>query len=172
VIGSIRANFKSDVGDRTTFGLADFIDEALAIGRNDLQKHRIAVEAKTSGQLPSIRGNRIQLQQVLVNLITNAIDAMASKDEPRILSVQTEAYEGDRVRISVADTGIGVRSQDVERIFTPLFTNKADGMGMGLSICRAIIEAHEGQLWFAPNNPRGAVFHFTLRTQAAPEAAD
>jgi signal transduction histidine kinase len=109
---------------------------------------------------------------VLVNLITNAIDAMASKDEPRILSVQSEAYEGDRVKISVADTGIGVRSQDVDRIFTPLFTNKSDGMGMGLSICRAIIEAHEGQLWFAPNNPRGAVFHFTLRTQAALAAAD
>jgi C4-dicarboxylate-specific signal transduction histidine kinase len=137
-----------------------------------LQKHRIAVEAKTNGQLPPIRGNRIQLQQVLVNLITNAIDAMASKDEPRILSVQSEAYEGDRVKISVADTGIGVRSQDVDRIFTPLFTNKSDGMGMGLSICRAIIEAHEGQLWFAPNTPRGAVFHFTLRAQAAPAAAD
>ncbi len=172
VIGSIRANFKSDLGDRTTFGLAELIDDALAIGRNDLQKHRIVVEAKSNGPLPPIRGNRIQLQQVLVNLITNAIDAMASKDEPRILSVQSEVYEGDRVKVSVADTGIGVRSQDVDRIFTPLFTNKSDGMGMGLSICRAIIEAHEGQLWFAPNNPRGAVFHFTLRAQAAPAAAD
>jgi signal transduction histidine kinase len=172
VIGSIRANFRSDLGDRTTFGLADFIDEALAIGRNDLQKHRIAVEAKLNGQLPPIRGNRNQLQQVLVNLITNAIDAMASKDDPRILSVRSESYDGDRVKISVADTGIGVRSQDVDRLFTPLFTNKSDGMGMGLTICRAIIEAHEGQLWFVPNNPRGAVFHFTLRAQAASVVAD
>jgi C4-dicarboxylate-specific signal transduction histidine kinase len=166
VIGSIRANFKSDLGDRTTFGVAEFIDEALAIGRNDLQKHRIAVEAKSNGQLPPIRGNRIQLQQVLVNLITNAIDAMASKDEPRILSIQSEAYEGNRVKISVADTGGGVSSQDVDRIFTPLYTSKPDGMGMGLSICRAIIEAHEGQLWFVPNSPRGAVFQFTLHPGA------
>jgi C4-dicarboxylate-specific signal transduction histidine kinase len=172
VIGSIRANFKSDLGDRTTFGLAEFIDEALAIGRDDLQKHRIEVQAQSKGPLPPIRGNRIQLQQVLVNLITNAIDAMASKDEPRILGIRSEVYEGDRVKISVADTGIGIPSQDIERIFTPLFTSKSDGMGMGLSICRAIIEAHDGQLWFAPNNPRGAVFHFTLRTEAAPAAAD
>jgi signal transduction histidine kinase len=172
VIGNIRASFKSDLRDRTTFTLSEFIEEALAIGRSDLQKHRIAVQAKLNGQLPPITGNRVQLQQVLVNLITNAIDAMASKDEPRILSIQSEASEGDRVKISVADTGIGVRSQDVDRIFTPLFTSKPDGMGMGLSICRAIIEAHEGQLWFAPNSPQGAVFEFTLATHGAPAAAD
>jgi C4-dicarboxylate-specific signal transduction histidine kinase len=164
VIGSLRANFKSDRGDRTTFGLAEFIDEALAIGRNDLHRNRIAVQVEANAQLPTISGNRIQLLQVLVNLITNAIDAMAAEDEPRVLSIQSEAYEGSRVKISVADTGSGICAQDVDRIFTPLFTSKSDGMGMGLSICRAIIEAHDGQLWFAPNNPRGTVFRFTLRT--------
>ncbi len=171
VIGSIRANFKSDVRDRTTFALNEFIEEALALGRSDLQKQGITVQAESSRQLPPIRGNRIQLQQVLVNLISNAIDAMASRDEPRILSIQVEMYKGDRVKISVADTGIGIDAQDVDRIFNPLFTSKPDGMGMGLSICRAIIEAHEGQLWFSPNKPHGAVFQFTLRTQDAPAAA-
>ena len=97
-------------------------------------------------------------------MITNAVDAMAAKDEPRILSVKSDPYEGDRVVISVADTGTGIGSQDIDRIFDPRFTTKPDGMGMGLSICRAIIEAHEGRLWFAPNIPRGAVFQFTLQT--------
>ncbi|MEO8016208.1 MAG: MASE4 domain-containing protein [Pseudomonadota bacterium] len=163
VIGSIRANFKSDVRDRTTFDLNEFIEEALALGRGDLQEHCIAVQAESNQQLPPVKGNRIQLQQVLINLITNAIDAMSSKDGQRTLSVRSEICGGDRVKISVADTGVGIQPQDVERIFTPLFTSKPDGMGMGLSICRAIIEAHEGQLWFAPNQPHGAVFQFTLR---------
>jgi signal transduction histidine kinase len=113
----------------------------------------------------------VQLQQVLLNLIVNAIDAMAAKDEPRVLSVRSEAYDGDRVVVSVADTGTGIGSQDADRIFNPLFTTKSDGMGMGLSICRAIVEAHEGRLWFAPNTPRGAVFQFTLHTSGPASAA-
>ena len=108
---------------------------------------------------------------MLLNLIMNAIDAMADKDEPRILSVKSEPYEGDRVMVSVADTGAGIASQDVDRIFNPLFTTKSDGMGMGLSICRAIIEAHDGRLWFAPNTPRGAVFQFTLQAGSPAPAA-
>jgi signal transduction histidine kinase len=163
VIGSIRANFKSDVRDRIAFDLNELIEEALALGRGDLQKHRIAVQAEPNKLLPQITGNRSQLQQVLLNLILNAIDAMAAKDEPRILCVKSEAHEGDRVRISVADTGTGIPSQDADRIFNPLFTSKPDGMGMGLAICRAIVEAHEGQLWFAPNKPQGTIFQFTLR---------
>jgi signal transduction histidine kinase len=171
VIGSIRANFRTDVRDRTSFDLNGLIDEALALGHGDLQRLRITLQAEPNRQPMEIKGNRIQLQQVLLNLITNAIDAMAEKDEPRILGVKSENYEGDRVIVSVTDTGPGVRSQDADRIFNPLFTSKQDGMGMGLSICRAIIEAHEGQLWFAPNDPRGAVFQFTLpNNQAAPVA--
>jgi signal transduction histidine kinase len=171
VIGSIRANFRTDLRDRTAFDFNELIQEALALGRDDLQKHRIAVLAEPNSELPEVLGNRGQLQQVLLNLIMNAIDAMAMKDEPRILSVKSEVYEGDRVIISVADTGTGVASQDADRIFNPLFTNKPDGMGMGLSICRAIIEAHQGQLWFAPNNPRGAVFQFTLPANHAASIA-
>jgi signal transduction histidine kinase len=96
---------------------------------------------------------------------------MAAKDEPRILTVKSEVYEADRVMVSVADTGTGISSQHSDRVFNPLFTTKSDGMGMGLSICRAIIEAHEGRLWFAPNSPRGAVFQFTLHTNNPASAA-
>src|SRR5262249_23706028 len=113
-----------------------------------------------------------QLRQVLVNLIANAIDAMAASDGPRVLLLKSDLHEGAGVQISVVDTGTGISSQDFERIFTPLFTTKSNGMGMGLSICRAIIEAHHGRLWATPNSPRGTVFHFTLRAGSlAPAAA-
>jgi signal transduction histidine kinase len=171
LIGSIRANFKSDVGERTSFHLSELVQEALALARGDLQKHRIIVQAEPNGQLPEVAGNRVQLQQVLLNLIMNAVDAMATRDEPRILSVKSGLYEGDRVVISVADTGTGIGLHDIDRIFNPLFTTKPDGMGMGLSICRAIIEAHDGRLWFAPNTPRGAVFQFTLQASTSASAA-
>jgi signal transduction histidine kinase len=164
VVGSIRAIFKKDVRTRTSVDVTQLIGEALALTRSDLQKHRILVETETNRQLPEVLGDRVQLQQVLLNLITNAIDAMAAMDDPRVLRVKSEVYEGDGVIVSVADTGIGIRSQDINRIFNPLFTTKTDGMGMGLSICRSIVEAHDGQLWVAPNTPRGSVFQFTLRT--------
>ncbi|MET0166809.1 MAG: MASE4 domain-containing protein [Vicinamibacterales bacterium] len=164
VVENIRANFRSDVQTRASLDVNELIREALALERSDLEKHRILVQAEPNGRLPEVRGNRVQLQQVLLNLITNAIYAMAAKDEPRVLCVKSEAHEGDIVMVSVSDTGTGVGSQDMDRIFNPFFTTKPDGMGMGLSICRAIIEAHRGRLWFVPNTPRGAVFQFTLRT--------
>jgi signal transduction histidine kinase len=161
VIGNIRAVFKTDIRKRTTLDVNELIQEALALTRSDLDKHHILVQAPPNYQLPAICGDRVQLQQVLLNLITNAIDAMAAKGNPRILSVNSETAEGN-VMISVADTGTGIVAKDGDRIFTPLFTTKSDGMGMGLSICRSIIEAHAGRLWVVPNTPDGAVFHFTL----------
>jgi signal transduction histidine kinase len=104
-------------------------------------------------------------------LITNAIDSMATKDEPRVLCVKSEVHDGGGVIVSVADTGAGIGSQDLERIFNPLFTTKSGGMGMGLSICRSIVEAHDGRLWVAPNKPEGAVFQFTLLVDGATSAA-
>ena len=91
---------------------------------------------------------------------------MAANEHPRVLCVKSEAYERDGVIVSVADRGTGISAQHVDRIFNPLFTTKSEGMGMGLSICRAIIEAHEGRLWVSPNTPHGAVFQFTLRGYA------
>jgi signal transduction histidine kinase len=162
VIGSIRASFKKDARSTTSLDVNDLIGEALALTRGDLQKHRILVQAEPNAQLPQVRGDRIQLQQVLLNLITNAIDSMAAKDGARVLCVRSEVHDGRDVIVSVADTGTGIGSQDLERIFNPLFTTKSHGMGMGLSICRSIIEAHAGRLWVAPNKPEGAVFQFML----------
>ncbi|MGZ5094474.1 MAG: MASE4 domain-containing protein [Burkholderiales bacterium] len=164
VVESIRANFRIDVRTRASLDVNELIGEAIALEDRDLQKHRIVVLAEPHDRLPDLRGNRVQLQQVLVNLITNAIDAMAGTDEPRVLSVKSEVYERDAVMISVGDTGAGIGAQDIDRIFNPLFTTKSVGMGMGLSICRAIIEAHDGRLWFVPNTPRGTVFRFTLHS--------
>jgi signal transduction histidine kinase len=171
LLGNIRANFKSDVQERTSFDLNELIQEALALARGDLQKHGIVVQSERNTQLPEVRGNRVQLQQVLLNLIMNGVDAMAGKDGPGFLSVKCEAHEGDRVLVSIADTGSGISPQDADRIFNPLFTTKPEGMGMGLSICRAIVEAHDGQLWCAPNGTRGAVFRFTLHAGHSASAA-
>ena len=170
LVGDIRANFKSDVRERTSFDLNELIQDALALARGELERHGIVVEAEPNGQLQKVTGNRGQVQQVLLNLITNAIDSMAAKKEPRILSVRSEANGSDRVTVSVADTGPGISSQDADRIFNPLFTTKSEGMGMGLSICRAIVEAHDGRLWFVPNTPHGVVFQFTLRTAGSAPA--
>jgi signal transduction histidine kinase len=124
--------------------------------------HRILVQTDSEEPLPEIMGDRIQLQQVLLNLIRNAIDSMADKDEPRVLSLRSRHLDGGGVMVSVVDTGTGIGTEDIERIFNPLFTTKADGMGMGLSICRSIIDAHGGQLTAARNVGAGAMFQFTL----------
>jgi C4-dicarboxylate-specific signal transduction histidine kinase len=166
VVRSIRENFKSDVRDRTQLDVNDLIREALELGQGALHKHEVIVQAERDEQLPKICGNRIQLQQVLLNLITNAAEAMAAVDAPRILSVKPKTLGDGQVSVSVADTGVGIDGQSVAQLFAPLSTTKPDGMGMGLSICRAIIEAHEGRLWFSPNAPRGAVFHFALHANS------
>jgi signal transduction histidine kinase len=163
VIESIRAIFKKEDRKRTSLDVNELIGEALALVRGDLQSHRILVLTEPDRQLPLVNGDRVQLRQVLLNLMTNAIDSMADKDEPRTLCVRSNLYDGGGVLVSVADTGAGIGAQDADQIFNPLFTTKADGMGMGLSICRSIIEAHDGRLWVAPNTPRGAVFRFVLR---------
>jgi signal transduction histidine kinase len=162
VIESIRAVFKKDAGNTTSLDINELIGEALALTRGDLQRHRILVQAGPNAQVPQVRGNRIQLQQVLLNLITNAIDSMAAKDGARVLCVGSEVDDSRNVIVSVADNGTGISSQELGRIFNPLFTTKSGGMGMGLSICRSIIEAHDGRLWVAPNKPEGAIFQFML----------
>jgi signal transduction histidine kinase len=167
VIGSIRASFKKDVRNRTSLDVNDLIEEALALARDDLQKHRILVQAEPHAQLPQVIGDRIQLRQVLLNLITNAIDSMVAKDGPRVLCVKSDVHAGGRVKVSVADTGTGIGSHDIDRIFDPFFTTKSHGMGMGLSICRSIVQAHDGRIWVAPNKPEGTVFEFVLLADGA-----
>jgi signal transduction histidine kinase len=170
MIDGIRAILKKDARNITSLDINELIGEALALTRGDLQRHRILVQAEPNAQVPQVRGDRIQLQQVLLNLITNAIDSMAAKDGARVLGVRSELHDGGGVIVSVADTGTGIGSQEFERIFNPLFTTKSGGMGMGLSICRSIIEAHDGRLWVAPNKPEGAVFQFMLLADGATSA--
>jgi signal transduction histidine kinase len=164
MIGNVRARFKKDPRTWTSVDINNLIREALAFVRDDLQTHQIVVQADWNERLPPIRGDRIQLQEVLLNLITNAIDAMAANDRERVLCVRCESHDARSVMVSVEDTGKGVEPSAIDRIFTPLFTTKAHGMGIGLSICRSIIEAHEGRLWVTANLPRGASFHFTVPT--------
>jgi signal transduction histidine kinase len=162
VLDSIRASFRKDARARAPLDVHDLIEEAIALLQDDLGRHRISVKVEQSERLLQVVGDRIQLQQVLLNLITNAIEAMATVDGPRVLAVSASARDGGGVLISIADTGEGIGAEDVQRVFNPLFTTKAGGMGMGLAICRSIIEAHDGTLWAVPNAPRGAVFHFAL----------
>jgi len=171
VVGSMRAIFKRDLQSRIAVDVNELILETLALQGSDLQKYRILVQADLTRQLPEVQGDLVQLRQVLLNLITNAIDAMNAVEEPRVLSVKSETHNGEDVMVSVADTGSGIDSQNASRIFNPLYTTKADGMGLGLAICRSIVEAHDGRLWVATNPPRGAVFQFTLRRAGSPAAA-
>jgi signal transduction histidine kinase len=173
VIESIRTIFKKGASNRTSLDVNKLIDEVLALACDNLEKHRILVQAEPNAQAPRVIGDRIQLQQVLLNLITNAIESMAAaaKDGARVLSVRSEVDEVASVIVSVADTGTGIGSQEIKRIFNPLFTTKPDGMGMGLSICRSIVEGHGGQLWVAPNKPEGTVFLFSLPSGDARSAA-
>jgi signal transduction histidine kinase len=162
VIDSIRASFRKDARVRAPLDVNNLIDEAIALLQDDLKEHRILVKVERSTPLLRVMGDRIQLQQVLLNLITNAIEAMATVDGPRVLAVSSNVREDGGVMVSIADTGTGIGAEDVQRVFNPLFTTKSGGMGMGLSICRSIIEAHEGMLWVVPSAPRGSIFQFVL----------
>jgi len=162
VIESVRASFKKDPRIRNLLDLNGLIEEVILLVRDDLQKHRILIKAEPKADLPRVMGDRVQLQQVLLNLLTNAMDSMASKNGPRVLSVKSGVRDDGGVVVSVADTGEGIAAQNMERVFDPLFTTKSGGMGMGLAICRSIIEAHDGLLLVAPNEPTGVVFEFIL----------
>jgi signal transduction histidine kinase len=170
VIDSIRASFRQDARVRAPLDVTNLIEEAIALLQDDLNNHRILVNVEPATGL-RVTGNRIQVQQVLLNLITNAIETMATVDGPRILAVSASARENGGVIISVADTGMGIGAEDVQRVFNPLFTTKAGGMGMGLTICRSIIEAHNGMMWVSPNAPRGSIFQFVLADDTATSVA-
>jgi signal transduction histidine kinase len=162
VIDSIRASFRREAPVRVPLDMNSLIEEALAMLQDDLKGHGIAVKIELSTRPLRVMGDRIQLQEVLLNLITNAIEAMAAVDEPPVLVVSSSVRDDDGMMISIADTGTGIETEDVQRVFNPLFTTKSGGMGMGLSICRSIIEAHDGMLWVVPNAPRGSIFQLVL----------
>jgi C4-dicarboxylate-specific signal transduction histidine kinase len=167
VIAGIRAMFKQDVRARAPLDVNEIIRGVLAAVHAELERHRVSVQVELTDALPWVNGDSVQLRQVLLNLTTNAIESMATTDGARALGVTSEIHVAGGMMVSVKDTGTGVAPGDVDRLFTPLFTTKRHGMGMGLSISRSIIEAHAGRLWFVPNAPRGSVFHFILPADAA-----
>src|SRR5262249_2484055 len=137
------------------------IEEVIGLTRSEIQRHDISLVTHLSTDLPLIRGDRIQLQQVILNLMVNAMEAMSGLT-PAELTVKSGNDGTNGVVVSVVDAGRGLQEANLDRLFEPFYTTKPNGMGMGLAICRSIISAHQGKLWATPNVPRGAVFQFTL----------
>lgn len=163
VIEGIKTMFKKGAQERVPLNLNQLISDVLRRSQGEVQLGRVSVEAGLDEQLPLTTGNPIQLQQVVVNLIANAIQAMNSvTDRPRVLRVRSERHAPGSVVVSVGDTGIGLDPEHKDQIFEPFFTTNRDGMGMGLMFCRSIVEAHGGRLWATDNVPHGAIFQFIL----------
>jgi PAS domain S-box-containing protein len=166
VITRIRAFLKKAPAERNQLDINEVIHEVLALTNHELQKRRVLVEFQLTRPLLSIWGDRIELQQVLLNLIMNGIEAMNEvTDRPRVLWIQSRLEESGDVLVEVRDSGTGLGA-DADGLFTPFFTTKAKGMGMGLFISRSLVESHGGRLWASPNSPHGAVFSFTLPAAA------
>ncbi len=162
VVEAVRAMYQKDVRSRSLVDLNALVAEVLDLLRSELANHGVTVRTVEAGTLPRVFVNRVQLQQVVINLIGNAIDAMSTvTDRPRTLRIRTEQNDGE-VIVCVADSGVGLNPDDADKLFAPFFTTKPQGMGMGLSICRNIIETHGGRLRAAPGMPHGTVFGFTL----------
>jgi signal transduction histidine kinase len=166
VITNVRGLFGKDTEEKTPTDVNKLIRTVLGLVYIDLRKHSIESEVNLSEQLPAVIGNAIQLQQVILNLVMNAIESMSSA-EPRVLSIKSETTEHNGVSVSIADTGSGISLTNLNRIFNPMFTTKARGMGMGLSICRSIIESHNGRIWVSAGARRGSIFQFELPTGGA-----
>jgi signal transduction histidine kinase len=163
IVGSVRAMFKHDAGQRGPVDVNDLLAEVLVHLHSELQGEQVALEIDLGASLPRVSAVRLQLQQVFVNLIMNAIEAMRLvRDRPRSLRVRAGIVEADAVRIAVADSGPGIDEKIKDRIFDPFFTTKSDGMGLGLAICRSIIEAHGGRVWASRGNPHGTIFQLLL----------
>ena len=163
VLESVRAMFKSEKLASVPIDLNQLINDVFTLVQGVVKRQDIAVRTELDTAIMPVTGNRVQLQQVLYNLVSNALEAMESVADRTIL-VKSEHENSGQVRVTIEDSGTGIEPQHVDKIFDPFFTTKGDGMGMGLSICRSIIEAHGGRLWASPGRSRGAVFHFTLPT--------
>jgi signal transduction histidine kinase len=166
VIQSVRAMFSATDQPASVFDVNDLIRETVALSRGEADAARVAVRVELASQLPPISGHRIQLQQVILNVVTNGIDAMRPiVDRARELQIESRSFKSNGVVVTVKDTGTGISPENIDRIFDAFFTTKPNGMGMGLSICRSIIESHGGQLSAAPADPYGSVFQILLPTQ-------
>jgi two-component system sensor kinase FixL len=163
VIGRIRDLVKKSPPRQDWLSINDTILEVIALARSEMHMNRVSLQTQLADNLPAVRADRIQLQQVILNLLINGIEAMNRSNEgSRELGVSTERNGSSGVLIAIRDSGVGLNPENLEHLFDPFYTTKPDGMGMGLAISRSIIEAHGGRLWATLNAPCGAVFQFTL----------
>jgi PAS domain S-box-containing protein len=170
VLARIRAFIKKEPAEKSELDINEVIQEVLVLAAHELYENQVLPDQQLETDLPSVLADRVHLQQVLLNLIMNGIEAMAPvTDRPRLLGVQSRLDKSGDVLIAVSDCGTGFGSE-LDRVFSPFFTTKANGMGMGLSISRSLVESHGGRLWAAPNSPHGAVFSFTLPAAGEPPA--
>jgi PAS domain S-box-containing protein len=167
VIRRVRALAKSSGIEMVPLDVNDVVREIIALVQRELISHQVSLRTELASPLPMVLGDHIQLQQVFINLVMNGIDAMQSvTDRPRELVIRSRQEEPHQVLVSVTDYGVGISAENADRLFTAFFTTKSSGMGMGLSICRSIMEAHGGRLWASANLPHGATFQFSLPVSA------
>jgi PAS domain S-box-containing protein len=167
ILRSIRGLARKSEPEITQFNVNDAVSDVLVLMRGELHRHDVVLETELFPDLGTIMGDRVQLQQVILNLIMNGIEAMSAVMlRPRVLRVSSQTDERGDVTIAVADTGTGLDTTKMEPIFDAFFTTKAEGMGMGLSICRSIVETHGGRIWASPHVPYGSVFRFTMPVMA------
>jgi PAS domain S-box-containing protein len=160
VVGRIRALIKKAPARKDAVAINDAILEVIALARTEAANNSVSVRTQLAEGLPRVQGDRVQLQQVLVNLIINGIEAMRDVGEEERELLISSRNEPDGVSVEVRDSGPGFAPATLDRVFEAFYTTKPGGLGLGLSICRSIIEAHNGQLWASPNVPRGAIFRF------------
>ncbi len=165
IIKRTRLLFKKGTPQREPVDVNEVVREMIVLLRGEITRYNITVRMDLASDLPRIMGDRVQLQQVLMNLIVNGIDAMKDVDGARELAVKSQRTEKEEVLVSVGDTGVGLPPQQADQVFNAFFTTKPHGTGMGLRISRSIVESHGGRLWAADNSPRGASFHFALPTK-------
>jgi C4-dicarboxylate-specific signal transduction histidine kinase len=171
VIASIRGMFKKDEHVKVFIDVNAVIREVLELLQGEVSSKRVLVRTKLSLDLPQILADHMQLQQVILNLVTNAVEAMSGTPvSSRVLNVSSKLSQPDEVIIAIEDTGPGIDPKDLHRIFDAFFTTKSQGMGMGLSICRSIVETHGGRLWASGRRPRGSIFFLTLPSVGADDA--
>jgi signal transduction histidine kinase len=166
IITNLRAMFKSDVQEKTHVDINKVVLSVLALARIDLHKHEIELQTQLDDRIPEILANQVQLQQVILNLVMNAIESMSSS-QTRVLRIKTALSQTNTVHVSIEDTGMGIKESDLARLFQPMFTTKERGMGMGLSICHSIIETHGGRISASPRANGGSIFQFELPTVAS-----
>jgi C4-dicarboxylate-specific signal transduction histidine kinase len=162
IVNRVRLFFKKGTVQRELLDFNEVIREMTMLLHTEAAQSAVSVRTALAADLPQVMGDRVQLQQVLMNLMMNSIDAMKDVDGTRELTIQSQRGEDGQVLISVSDTGVGLPPEQTDKIFNAFFTTKTHGTGMGLRISRSIVESHGGRLWAADNSPHGATFQFTL----------